>query len=446
MKENQMPRAGAQVEKLIARAEADCAQAFRRIDEIEVFNTRKVIAAFQKHRVSGRHFAPTTGYGYDDIGRDTLGELLADVLGSECALVRPQIASGTHALALCLYGVLRPGDVMLSGAGKPYDTMEEVIGIAGESGCGSLKDFGISYREVPLKDGRMDIEGIIAALTPDVKLVLLQRSRGYDWRPSLSVEELNAAIDAIHAKQPDTCVMVDNCYGEFTNREEPHADLMAGSLIKNPGGGIAPTGGYIAGKKRFVDLVSYRLTSPGIGAEVGSYAGSYQPFYQGLFQAPHTVAQAVKSAVLASRVFELLGFDVNPGYNDPRNDIIEAIRFGDDQKLIRFIQAIQFCSPVDAEAVPEPWAMPGYQDPVIMAAGTFVSGASVELSADAPVREPYIAYLQGALTYAHGRIAVAGAVQLLLDEGMIALWQTPNMYKQRSPAGAGDRCVSKKTF
>lgn len=421
MKENQMPRTGAQVEKLIARAEADCAQTFRRIDEIEVFNTRKVIAAFQKHRVSGRHFAPTTGYGYDDIGRDTLGELLADVLGSECALVRPQIASGTHALALCLYGVLRPGDVMLSGAGKPYDTMEEVIGIAGESGCGSLKDFGVSYREVPLKDGRMDIESIIAALTPDVKLVLLQRSRGYDWRPSLSVEELNAAIDAIHAKQPDTCVMVDNCYGEFTNREEPRADLMAGSLIKNPGGGIAPTGGYIAGKKRFVELVSYRLTSPGIGAEVGSYAGSYQPFYQGLFQAPHTVAQAVKSAILASRVFELLGFDVNPGYNDPRNDIIEAIRFGNDQKLIRFIQAIQFCSPVDAEAVPEPWAMPGYQDPVIMAAGTFVSGASVELSADAPVREPYIAYLQGALTYAHGRIAVAGAVQLLLDEGMIAL-------------------------
>lgn len=421
MKENQMPLVSAQVEELIARAEMDCAQAFKRMDEIEVYNTRKVISAFQKHRVSGRHFAPTTGYGYDDIGRDTLGELIADVLGTEFALVRPQIASGTHALALCLYGILRPGDVMLSGAGKPYDTMEEVIGIAGESGCGSLKDFGISYREVPLKDNRMDIGAILENLTPNVKLVLLQRSRGYDWRPSLSVEELNAAIDAIHEKNPDTCVMVDNCYGEFTNREEPHADLMAGSLIKNPGGGIAPTGGYIAGKKKFVDLVSYRLTSPGIGAEVGSYAGSYQPFYQGLFHAPHTVAQAVKSAILASRVFELLGFDVNPGYNDPRNDIIEAIRFGDDKKLIRFIQAIQFCSPVDAEAVPEPWAMPGYQDPVIMAAGTFVSGASVELSADAPVRDPYIAYLQGALTYAHGRIAVSGAVQLMLNEGMIRL-------------------------
>lgn len=421
MNENQMPRVGAQVEALIARAEADCAQAFKRIDEIEIYNTRKVISAFQKHRVSARHFAQTTGYGYDDIGRDTLGELIADALGVEFALVRPQIASGTHALALCLYGILRPGDVMLSGAGKPYDTMEEVIGIAGEPGCGSLKDFGVSYREVPLKDGRMDIPAIIENLTPDVKLVLLQRSRGYDWRPSLSIEELNAAIDAIHAKNPDTCVMVDNCYGEFTNCEEPRADLMAGSLIKNPGGGIAPTGGYIAGKKKFVDLVSYRLTSPGIGAEVGSYAASYQPFYQGLFHAPHTVAQAVKSAILASRVFELLGFKVNPAYNDPRNDIIEAIRFEDDKKLIRFIQAIQFCSPVDAEAVPEPWAMPGYQDPVIMAAGTFVAGASVELSADAPIRPPYIAYLQGALTYAHGRIAVAGAVQLMLNEGMIQL-------------------------
>ena len=416
-----MPVPGAEVEALIARAEADCAGAFARMDEIELCNTRKVIATFQKHRVSARHFAPTTGYGYDDIGRDTLGEMFADVLGTETALVRPQIVSGTHALALCLFGVLRPGDVLLSGAGKPYDTMEEVIGIAGEAGNGSLRDMGVDYRQVELKDGRIDVEGILAALTPEVKLVLLQRSRGYDWRPSLSVEELNAAIDAIHARQPETCVMVDNCYGEFTNPEEPRADLMAGSLIKNPGGGLAPTGGYIAGRARFVELVSYRLTSPGIGAEVGSYAGSYQPFYQGLFQAPHTVAQAVKSAILAARVFELLGFDVHPRYDAPRNDIIEAIRFGSDVRLIRFIQSIQLCSPVDAEAVPEPWAMPGYQDPVIMAAGTFVSGASVELSADAPVRAPYIAYLQGALTYAHGRIAVAGAVQRMLEEGLVQL-------------------------
>ena len=416
-----MPKISPAVEGLIARAEADCAEAFGKMDQVEYATTRRVIEAFQRHRVSARHFAPTTGYGYDDIGRDTLGEILAEVLGTECALARPQIASGTHALALCLYGVLRPGDVMLSGAGKPYDTMEEVIGIAGTAGNGSLADFGVKYRQVELQNGKIDIPAIMDALTPDVKLVLLQRSRGYDWRPSLSVAELNEAIDAIHEKRPDTCVMVDNCYGEFTNAEEPRADLMAGSMIKNPGGGIAPTGGYIAGRRKFVDLVSYRLTSPGIGAEVGSYAGSYQPFYQGLFQAPHTVAQAVKSAILASRAFELLDFDVNPRYDAPRNDIIEAIRFGDADKLIRFIQAIQMCSPVDAEAIPEPWAMPGYQDQVIMAAGTFVAGASVELSADAPIRPPYIAYMQGSLTYAHGRLGTMGAIQTMLNEGLIRL-------------------------
>ena len=416
-----IPQISAAVENIIAQAEKDCAEVFRRIDAIEISNTHKIISAFQKHRVSARHFAPTTGYGYDDIGRDTLGELLSDALGCEYALVRPQIASGTHALALCLYGILRPGDTMLSAAGKPYDTLEEVIGTAGEPGCGSLKDFGVSYKQVEMKSGKLDMEGILEALTPDVKLVLIQRSRGYDWRPSLSVKEINEAIDAIHAKNAKVCVMVDNCYGEFTNCEEPKADLMAGSLIKNPGGGIAPTGGYIAGKREFVELVSYRLTSPGIGAEVGSYAGSYQPFYQGLFHAPHTVAQAVKSAVLASRVFEKLGFEVNPRYDDPRNDIIEAIRFEDLAKLIRFCQCIQMCSPVDSEAVPEPWDMPGYQDPVIMAAGTFVSGASVELSADAPIRDPYIAYLQGALTYAHGRLATAGAVQVMANEGLIQL-------------------------
>lgn len=421
MSKTGIPLISAAVEKLIADAENDCAEVFRRIDAIEIQNTHKIISAFQKHRVSARHFAPTTGYGYDDIGRDTLGELISEALGTECALVRPQIASGTHALALCLYGILRPGDTMLSAAGKPYDTLEEVIGVAGEAGCGSLKDFGVSYRQVEMKGGALDIEGILSALTPEVKLVLIQRSRGYDWRPSLSVRQINEAIDAIHVKKSDVCVMVDNCYGEFTNCEEPKADLMAGSLIKNPGGGIAPTGGYIAGKQKFVELVSYRLTSPGIGAEVGSYAGSYQPFYQGLFQAPHTVAQAVKSAVLAARVFEKMGFEVNPRFDDPRNDIIEAIRFEDPAKLIRFCQCIQMCSPVDSEAVPEPWAMPGYQDPVIMAAGTFVSGASVELSADAPIRAPYIAYLQGALTYAHGRLATAGAVQVMVNEGLLSL-------------------------
>lgn len=391
---------------IINRAELDCAEAFSRLDEIERVNTKKVLDSFKKHRVSARHFAPTTGYGYDDIGRDTLGEIFAEVLGAETALVRPQIASGTHALALCLFGILRPGDSLLSAAGKPYDTLEEIIGLTGEAGHGSLKDLGVSYKQTELKDGKLDEDAILASLTKDVKLVLIQRSRGYDWRPSLSVSEINDMIDKIHAKNPDTFVMVDNCYGEFTSQEEPHADIMAGSLIKNPGGGIAPTGGYIAGKKECVELVSYRLTSPGIGAEVGSYAASYQPFYQGLFLAPHIVCQALRVSTLFSRVFELLGYQVHPTYQDARNDIIQAIRFESAEKLINFVQNIQVNSPVDSEAVPEPWAMPGYQDEVIMAAGTFVSGASIELSADAPIRPPYIAYLQGGLTYAHGKIAL----------------------------------------
>ena len=409
------------IEKLIAEAERDCAGIFSAIDANESYHTERVIRAFHKHRVASRHFAPTTGYGYDDIGRDTLSALFADLLGVEKALVRPQIASGTHALAICLYGILRPGDRMLSAAGRPYDTMEEVIGLAGEPGNGSLKDFGVEYSQVELKNNALDIPAIIDALTDDVKLVLIQRSRGYDWRPSLDVESINAVIDAIHAKRPDVCVMIDNCYGEFTNREEPRADIMASSLIKNTGGGLAPTGGYFAGKAKYVDMVACRLTSPGIGGEVGSYAASYQPFYQGLFMAPHTVAQALKSAVLASRVFEKLGFDVNPRYDEPRNDIIQAIRFGNPETLIRFCQSIQLASPVDAEAVPEPWEMPGYQYPVIMAAGTFVSGASIELSTDAPIREPYTGYLQGALTYAHGRYALAVAIEELLKAGMVKM-------------------------
>ena len=392
--------------EIIAHAEADCAEAFSRLDEIERINTKKVLDSFKNHRVSARHFAPTTGYGYDDIGRDTLGEIFSEVLGTEAALVRPQIASGTHALALCLFGILRPGDTLLSAAGKPYDTLEEIIGLTGERGNGSLKDLGVNYKQVELKDGKPDIDAILNALTDDVKLVLIQRSRGYDWRPSLSVEEINEVIDKIHAKKPHAFVMVDNCYGEFTGIQEPKADIMAGSLIKNPGGGIAPTGGYIAGKKECVDLVSYRLTSPGIGSEVGSYAASYQPFYQGLFLAPHIVCQALRVSTLFSRAFEILGYQVHPAFNDKRNDIIQAIKFEDKEKLISFVQNIQIHSPVDSEAVPEPWAMPGYQDEVIMAAGTFVAGASIELSADAPIRPPYIAYLQGGLTYAHGKIAL----------------------------------------
>ncbi len=408
------------IEICIKAAESACVDVFKRIDEIEQINTARVLHAFQKHRISTRHFAGTTGYGYGDIGRDALSDVFCDVLGVESALVRPQIASGTHALALCLYGVLRPGDVLLSAAGKPYDTLEEIIGLTGKTGNGSLREFGIDYRQVELTvDGALNVPQILENLTPAVRLVLIQRSRGYDWRPSLSIAEINAAISAIHEIRPDVCVMVDNCYGEFTDENEPAADLMAGSLIKNPGGGIAPTGGYLAGKARFVDQVAYRLTSPGIGAEVGSYAGGYQPFFQGLFLAPHTVAQAKKTAVLAAKLFADLGYEVTPAFDAPRNDIIQAIKFGTPEKLIKFCQAIQLASPVDSEAVPEPWEMPGYTNPVIMAAGTFVSGASIELSADAPIRAPFTGYLQGALTYAHGKYALGVALIEMHKAGML---------------------------
>ncbi len=415
------------ISSFVDEAENDCAAAFARLDAIERINTRKVLEAFQRHRISSRHFAPTTGYGYDDIGRDTISEMFAELMGCESALVRPQIASGTHALALCLYGILRPGDVMMAASGKPYDTLEEVIGISGTSGSGSLKEYGIGYEQVDLlSDGSIDIDEVVRRLKeiPSIHLVEIQRSRGYDWRASMSIEQIKEVTAAIHATRPDVVVMVDNCYGEFTETLEPGnvgVDLLDGSMIKNPGGGIAPTGGYIAGRKELVELVSYRLTSPGIGAEVGSYAGSYQPFYQGLFMAPHVVMQAVRTAVLAARIFEKLGYKVSPAYNEPRYDIIQAIRFRNADELIAFIQSIQMHSPVDSEAVPEPWAMPGYQDPVIMAAGTFVAGASIELSADAPVRPPYNAYMQGALTYAHGRCGMEGALAYLLKKGLISL-------------------------
>lgn len=406
------------VRGFIDRCERDCQPAFERIEAIERGNARKVLAAFQKYEISQRHFAPTTGYGYGDAGRDTLDRVFAEVFKAEAALVRPQIASGTHALALCLHGILRPGDVLVCGAGKPYDTLESVIGISGAKGEGegSLSDFGIGYREVELAGGRIDLGALAGALDGSVRLVLIQRSRGYDWRPSLVLDEIGEAAALVHRAAPGALVMVDNCYGEFTDAKEPTevgADLIAGSLIKNPGGGLAPTGGYVAGRREAVEKVAYRLTCPGIGAEVGSYAAGYQPFFQGLFLAPSVVTQAVKTAVLAARAFERLGYAVHPAFDAPRSDIIQAIRFGAPEPLIAFCRAIQRSSPIDSQAVPEPWDMPGYQDKVIMAAGTFVAGASIELSADAPIRPPYIGYLQGALTYAHGRIAVEDAVRAL---------------------------------
>lgn len=415
MKLDQAKEYAAKAAALVERAQADCGQAFQRLDEIELANTKRLLSVFQKNRVCARHFAPSTGYGYGDLGRDVLGEIMAELMGCEAALVRPQIASGTHALAICLYGLLQPGEVLLCATGLPYDTMHEVIGLPGKGGRGSLAAYGVGYEQVDLlPDGAPDLAAIReAAKDPRVRVALIQRSRGYDWRPSLSLAAIEAIARTVHAANPRAIVMVDNCYGEFTDVREPGhvgADILAGSMIKNPGGGLAPTGGYIAGRRECVELAANRLTSPGIGAEVGSYAGGYQPFYQGLFLAPHATMQALRCAILAARAFEQLGYKVHPAYDQPRCDIIQAIQFGERAQLIAFIQAIQANSPVDAEAIPEPWSMPGYQDPVIMAAGTFVAGASIELSADAPIRPPFICYLQGGLTYAHGRCALEGAL------------------------------------
>lgn len=413
------------IQERIASAEEALKEQFARIDAIEENGTRRVLKAFQEEMVAYRHFAPTTGYGYDDVGRDTLERIFASLFGTEAAIVRPQIVSGTHAISLCLFGLTLPGDHILSATGTPYDTLEGVIGWGeGEAPVGSLKEMGVSYSQVEMKDGHIDVDAVDAAITPKTRLVIAQRSRGYDWRPSLMPEDFEALAEMLHRKHPGVRLMVDNCYGEFVCEKEPThygVDVCVGSLIKNPGGGIAPTGGYVVGRKDAIERISYRLTAPGIGLEVGSYAASYQPFYQGLFMAPHTVAQAIKTACLAARVFEDLGMVTTPASTQPRADIIQAIQMRTPERLIAFCQGIQMASPIDSMALPEPWDMPGYTDQVIMAAGTFVSGASVELSADAPMREPFTAYMQGGLTYAHGRIAIAQALQRMVDQGTLTL-------------------------
>ncbi len=413
------------IQERIASAEEALKEQFARIDAIEENGTRRVLKAFQEEMVAYRHFAPTTGYGYDDVGRDTLERIFASLFGTEAAIVRPQIVSGTHAISLCLFGLTLPGDHILSATGTPYDTLEGVIGWGeGEAPVGSLKEMGVSYSQVEMKDGHIDVDAVDAAITPKTRLVIAQRSRGYDWRPSLMPEDFEALAEMLHRKHPGVRLMVDNCYGEFVCKKEPThygVDVCVGSLIKNPGGGIAPTGGYVVGRKDAIERISYRLTAPGIGLEVGSYAASYQPFYQGLFMAPHTVAQAIKTACLAARVFEDLGMVTTPASTQPRADIIQAIQMRTPERLIAFCQGIQMASPIDSMALPEPWDMPGYTDQVIMAAGTFVSGASVELSADAPMREPFTAYMQGGLTYAHGRIAIAQALQRMVDQGTLTL-------------------------
>ena len=396
---------------------------FAAIDETAEYNQLKVIKAMQDNRVSDIHFAATTGYGYNDLGRDTLEDVYASVFHTESALVRPNLISGTHALHVALSGNLRPGDELLSPVGKPYDTLEEVIGI--RESAGSLKEYGVIYRQVDLlPDGSFDFDGIAAAVNEKTKLVTIQRSKGYATRPTLSVERIGQLIAFIKERKPDVICVVDNCYGEFVERMEPAdvgADMMVGSLIKNPGGGLAPIGGYIAGRKDCIDRASYRLTAPGLGREVGASLGLNQSFYQGLFLAPTVVAGALKGAVFAANVYEKLGFSVVPNSTEPRHDIIQAVTFGKPEGVIAFCQGIQAAAPVDSFVTPEPWAMPGYDAPVIMAAGAFVQGASIELSADGAIKPPYAVYFQGGLTWYHAKLGILMSMQKLKDAGLITL-------------------------
>ncbi len=392
---------------------------FRHVEEVAEQNTLKVLDAMRECKVSDAHFNTTSGYAYDDIGRQKLDELYARIFGAERALVRTQFVSGTHALATVLFGILRPGDELVSLTGKPYDTMQTVIGY--DNPCpGSLKEFGIKYAELPMLEGKVNIAGIKDIVKPETKLVLIQRSRGYSMRSPLSIADIRAITSEVHRVKADCICFVDNCYGEFVETEEPTqagADIMAGSLIKNPGGGIAPTGGYIAGRDKLVELASYRLTSPGMGDELGASLANNRLLFQGLFLAPHTVAQAIKGAIFAAGIFAKLGYKTLPLPGEVRGDIIQAIELGSAEKLIAFCGGIQKYSPVDSFAAPEPWDMPGYADKVIMAAGTFVQGASIEFSADGPLRAPYNVYLQGGLTFEHALAGVMGAAEAVAEIG-----------------------------
>lgn len=410
----------AKTEEIAFNAEECIRPAFERIERNALVNTNKVLKAFRENRVSESCFAGTTGYGYDDQGRDTLDRIYADVFGAEDALVRVQFVNGTHAISSALYGVLRPGDTLCCTTGLPYDTIRGIIGIDGKTHPGNLRFYGIDSFAVPLlSDGSPDEISIAAAVKqPAVRAALIQRSRGYDNRPALSVETIARLIDIIHKANPDVLTVVDNCYGEFTETVEPAAygaDLMAGSLIKNPGGGLAMAGGYVAGKKEWVESTAYRLTVPGIGRECGSSLGQNRSLYQGFFLAPHIVSQALKTGLFAAAMMHALGFRVDPLPEDERHDIIQTVIFGNPEPMLKFISCIQYSSPVDAFVTPEPWAMPGYDDAVVMAAGTFIQGSSIELSADGPMRAPYTAYLQGGLTYESGKIGILSAAEKILE-------------------------------
>ncbi|MEH7548894.1 aminotransferase class I/II-fold pyridoxal phosphate-dependent enzyme [Neobacillus vireti] len=415
---------GEKLHPLVRKVEQQIAEVHKEFDEMIENNQFRVLKSFQKHRVSDSHFIPSTGYGYDDIGRDTLELVYADVFGGEAGLVRPQIISGTHAISIALFGVLRPGDELLYITGKPYDTLEEIVGIRG-NGVGSLKEFRISYDSVALTDeGAINWDEVAEKIKPNTKMIGIQRSKGYATRPSFTVAEIGQMISFVKEIKPDLVVFVDNCYGEFVEEQEPchvGADLMAGSLIKNPGGGLAKTGGYIVGKKQWVEACSYRMTSPGIGAEAGASLYSLQEMYQGFFLAPHVVGQALKGAVFTAAMLEQLGMNSSPKWNAKRTDLIQSVQFDDRDKMVSFCQAIQFASPINSYVTPHPSYMPGYEDDVIMAAGTFIQGASIELTADGPLRPPYVAYVQGGLTYAHVKMAICLAIDHLIEKGLIRL-------------------------
>lgn len=400
--------------KVVQGALKKAAKEFERLDDVSLINQKKVLDAFSEKKISLRHFNGTSGYGLDDVGRDTLCDVLAKIFGAEKAIVSPHIASGTHAITLALFGVLRPGDVVLSVTGEPYDTLGDAIY---KNGIGSLADFGIKFDNVPLVDGKIDQRAVEKYLTENsVKMVYIQRSRGYSWRLALSIEQIAEICKLIRKIDPECIIMCDNCYGEFVETLEPTqvgCDMCAGSFIKNMGGGIAPTGGYVVGRADLIDLVSGRLTSPSIGSEVGSYTPGYRLFYQGIFMAPHTVNQALKTCLLFSTALSDLGYEVLPKLNDHLGDIVCSVKLKDGDKLVKFCQAVQSVSPVDAYVAPIPWAQPGYNDEVIMAAGCFVQGSSIELSCDGPMRAPYIAYIQGGLTLEHGIIALEQVLERL---------------------------------
>jgi len=404
---------------LCKAAEEELSPQFAAAERIAEYNQLKILRAFQDHRVSYAHFAETSGYGYDDLGRDALDKIYAQVFGAEDAYVRVNIISGTQAIALCLFGVLRPGDTLLSVCGKPYDTLSEVINCNG-AGVGSLADFGVKYKQVNLieEDGEtlVDHNNITSTILDDssIKAVLIQRSKGYEWRKSMDIDEIERIIKTVKSANPNVICIVDNCYGEFTENREPTdvgADLVVGSLIKNPGGSIAPTGGYIAGKAKYVELAAQCHTAPGLGAHVGASLGFNKQLYQGLFMAPHIVLQSMKTALLCAKMFEKLGYEVCPTPTEKRTDIIQAIKFNDKDKLINFCRAIQYSAPIDSFVTPEPWGMPGYDCEVIMAAGAFVQGASIELSADAPIKPPYTAFMQGGITYESAKVGIMKAAE-----------------------------------